>query len=362
MVKEHDSKYSILFKTRWRRLKRMIGEVALHYGIRDGNKMLLGQSDRNELRYWREKVSNPNFHRLQWGGARNFRFSDIQNAVLEATVLGYIRDCYRNRLYTLTVKIIARDINFALAGFGFPRVTIWKVKKILKDHDLSWKYCTTVIRNKFNEANMTYYHMFWNWMQGIFASGNSFRLKFQDEVGMEVKKSRSKMLSQKNVRIITPVQSNNVRRVSLSLITSLVPSNVGLFNFVSSTEGTNTGFTFIQSVIMAIQWGFIRLGDILVLDNAAIHHAAHVVEALQTLCLHVGFQVVFLPTYSPELNPCELMFNDLKRNLVYSTNAGGHANDAIQFLQNYNAFQIWQKFRHCYSQERNQNTLNIAFV
>jgi DDE superfamily endonuclease len=49
-------------------------------------------------------------------------------------------------------------------------------------------------------------------------------------------------------------------------------------------------------------------GDVVVMDNLAAHHAAEVVAALEA----TGARVVFLPPYSPEYNPIELMFSKLK--------------------------------------------------
>ena len=52
-------------------------------------------------------------------------------------------------------------------------------------------------------------------------------------------------------------------------------------------------------------------GDILVLDNCATHHNAGGFALGQWLDT-MGIDVVYLPTYSPELNPVELAFNKLK--------------------------------------------------
>ena len=52
-------------------------------------------------------------------------------------------------------------------------------------------------------------------------------------------------------------------------------------------------------------------GDIVVMDNCATHHNAGgfaLGQALDTL----EIEVVYLPTYSPEMNPVELVFQKLK--------------------------------------------------
>lgn len=49
-------------------------------------------------------------------------------------------------------------------------------------------------------------------------------------------------------------------------------------------------------------------GDTLVVDNARIHKARDIVPTLRAALAAAGVRMLFLPTYSPELNPCELIF------------------------------------------------------
>lgn len=50
-------------------------------------------------------------------------------------------------------------------------------------------------------------------------------------------------------------------------------------------------------------------GTTIVLDNAKIHDTARVHET----CRHKGYSLLFTPPYSPELNPIELVFGNVKR-------------------------------------------------
>ncbi len=52
----------------------------------------------------------------------------------------------------------------------------------------------------------------------------------------------------------------------------------------------------------------LRPGDVVVLDNLAVHKQAEVEAAIA----HVGAHVRFLPPYSPDFNPIELAFAKLK--------------------------------------------------
>lgn len=49
-------------------------------------------------------------------------------------------------------------------------------------------------------------------------------------------------------------------------------------------------------------------GDVVVMDNLNSHHRASITEAIEA----VGAGVLYLPTYSPEFNPIEMMWSQLK--------------------------------------------------
>ena len=76
-------------------------------------------------------------------------------------------------------------------------------------------------------------------------------------------------------------------------------------------DGTNDAATFHECLLCSIQKGFLVRGDVLVLDNAAVHQYKdnyYLQEYLYTEC---GILLLFLPTRSPELNPIELLWNTL---------------------------------------------------
>ena len=56
----------------------------------------------------------------------------------------------------------------------------------------------------------------------------------------------------------------------------------------------------------------LQYGDHVILDNCATHHFEGG-YALAKSFDNIGVEVVYLPTYSPELNPIELAFNKLKK-------------------------------------------------
>ena len=54
-------------------------------------------------------------------------------------------------------------------------------------------------------------------------------------------------------------------------------------------------------------------GDILVFDNCQTHHTAEVGSFLATYVAGLHAHLLFLPPYSPQLNPIEYAFGTLKR-------------------------------------------------
>ena len=65
-----------------------------------------------------------------------------------------------------------------------------------------------------------------------------------------------------------------------------------------------TFLAYVEQVLVPT----LRPGDVVVLDNLAVHKQPEVRTAIE----HVGARVRFLPPYSPDFNPIELAFAKLK--------------------------------------------------
>jgi transposase len=75
---------------------------------------------------------------------------------------------------------------------------------------------------------------------------------------------------------------------------------------------------------------WLRRGDVVVMDNLNIHKMRAVREAIES----VGASPIYLPTYSPELNPIELWWADLKRELrALNINLQEHLARAVRRLR-----------------------------
>lgn len=72
-------------------------------------------------------------------------------------------------------------------------------------------------------------------------------------------------------------------------------------------DGPMTGDAFLAYIrhVLAPELG---IGDVVVMDNLAVHKVAGVGEAIAA----AGASILYLPPYSPDLNPIEQMFAKLK--------------------------------------------------
>jgi transposase len=77
-----------------------------------------------------------------------------------------------------------------------------------------------------------------------------------------------------------------------------------------TSDSAVRGATFLRFVKRSLA-PWIYPGDIVIMDNLNVHKMAVVREAI----LDAGAIPVFLPTYSPELNPIECLWADWKRQL-----------------------------------------------
>jgi transposase len=76
------------------------------------------------------------------------------------------------------------------------------------------------------------------------------------------------------------------------------------------TEGATNTLVFagfIERFLVPV----LRPGDIVVMDNLSSHKASCVAEAIEA----AGAELWYLPPYSPDLNPIELMWSKVKNSL-----------------------------------------------
>jgi hypothetical protein len=128
-----------------------------------------------------------------------------------------------------------------------------------------------------------------------------------------------------------------------------------------NADGTNNSDSFFDVVVDAINEGFLRSGDVLVLDNASIHNGGDNEAMAEWLWTRFDIFLAWLPTRSPELNPIELIWSYLVRKLqTYplkilrenmrgigcSTDAAAYV--AKEILDGVTHDLVWKCVKHCY--------------
>jgi len=182
------------------------------------------------------------------------------------------------------------------------------ITRIFKQWGWSFKVPTRVNIHKFTIENIEYYFNYYIWAQKQLLS----HLKFIDESHFNADKLMSRrVVGRRGVRILAPTKRNHRIRYSVTLLTSLSDTPL----YLEIREETNTQFDFAEFILNCVKHNQLKQGDILVCDNASVHTGKAIQDLLDDVIETVGFRIVFLSTYSPELNPCELVFNVAKNYL-----------------------------------------------
>jgi transposase len=129
---------------------------------------------------------------------------------------------------------------------------------------------------------------------------------FGDEAGVRSDHHAGTPWAQKGK---TPVVSGTGARFGLNIISAV--STQGEFRFMT-VKGRVTAAQFMD-FIKRLLHGSART-IFLIVDGHPVHKAKSVTRFMETV--KDRFQLFFLPPYSPELNPDERVWNDLKNNAV----------------------------------------------
>jgi hypothetical protein len=107
--------------------------------------------------------------------------------------------------------------------------------------------------------------------------------------------------------------------ITMTLLIDIEKEN-GMPFFSQCRSDSNTAEDFFDFVKAAIQAGSLKNGDYFIVDNASVHSETNVFLQLEVMLQEEGINLVYLPAYSPELNPCEFVFGYLKHRLRNSRN------------------------------------------
>ena len=131
---------------------------------------------------------------------------------------------------------------------------------------------------------------------------DSAKLVFVDETGTRTSMTRLRGRAPRGQRLIGKTPHGHWK-----LTTFIAALRQDRITAPMVIDGPINGEIFLAYVLTFLL-PTLSKGDIVVMDNLPVHKVAGVVQAIEA----VGARVLYLPPYSPDLNPIEQMFAKLK--------------------------------------------------
>jgi transposase len=128
------------------------------------------------------------------------------------------------------------------------------------------------------------------------------KLVFIDETGTSTKMVRARGRCRRGQRQIGKVPWGHWK--TTTFVAGLRCNEISAPCVLDGAMNGHAFLTYLEKVLAPS----LKAGDIVVMDNLA----AHKVEGVRTLIEAVGANLVYLPPYSPDLNPIEMAFAKLK--------------------------------------------------
>jgi transposase len=128
------------------------------------------------------------------------------------------------------------------------------------------------------------------------------RLVFIDETGASTKMARARGRARRGERCIAPVPHGHWKTITFTGALRIDGMTAPMV-----LDGAMNGEAFLAYVEQVLVPTLLP-GDIVVMDNLPAHKPVAVRKAIEA----AGARLVFLPAYSPDLNPIEMAFAKLK--------------------------------------------------
>jgi len=128
------------------------------------------------------------------------------------------------------------------------------------------------------------------------------RLKFLDEAGSNLAMTRLYGRAQPGQRVVESVPQNYGENVSMLAAISVTGVSAPM-----TITGAVDGLVFLEYVKQVLCPTLVE-GDVIVMDNLSAHKIAGVRQAIEAK----GARLLYLPPYSPDLNPIEKCWAKIK--------------------------------------------------
>ena len=298
--------------------------------------------NRGIIKYWARKLQDKNFHSGEHGGLRHNSFKYGVKTAIRARVALY-------ELVQFDPTKTTAEYQSLLASHGFEYSSSW-ISKTFSEWNYSYHSIEHRHMDKFKTENVFYYFDYCQSLIALLSNTYISKLKFVDECHIVSKGvSKQKGVGPKGKRIVFTSPQDLDDRVSITLMTCLDRSFPLFWNF---TQETNDQYSFLKFILEAIEGNYLKCGDYLVMDNASLHFGSDIRQTLIDVLEANNISLTFLPTYSPELNPCELVFAFMKNYLRR------HRNHQIPLLQSIietlgklSFGNVWDMYNHCVFKE-----------
>jgi len=155
----------------------------------------------------------------------------------------------------------------------------------------------------------------WRWLASHF---DARRLVFVDESGFHTSMTRLRARAPRGERAYGKVPRN--RGKNETLIASITFE--GAMGASMTVEGATDAAAFVEAYIEHFLAPTLEKGQVVVLDGLGAHRTDKVRELIEER----GVELLFLPSYSPDLNPIEEAFSKIK-NIVRK--AGARTREAL---------------------------------
>jgi transposase len=176
----------------------------------------------------------------------------------------------------------------------------------------------------------------WRWAQP-YQSPQS--LVFIDETGANTKLTRLYARALRGKRVVDKVPHGHWK--TTTFVGALRADGLAAPLVVDGPMNGPLFLAYVQQQLVTT----LRAGDVVIMDNLSAHKVAGVRQAIEA----VGAQLIYLPPYSPDLNPIELCFAKLKSLLrTAKTRTLEALEHAIgQSLDQFTPNECRNYFRHC---------------
>lgn len=241
---------------------------------------------------------NPEISRPVRGRPRKVTHQDIDYIQYRKTLKPSLTSAnlHSELLQVSTTNIAPRTVRRAVQSY-LPEP--WTYKKI-----------KPVAMERLTVDNLVYTETYMDLLNRV----DPYRLQFMDESGFRLPEVGRSLYGHAPVgqRAIEIVRYHSIPNATLHLLAGL--QGAGHYKV---TDGPSDSYTFVDFITECVhtvtEYGVpaLKPGDVLVVDNAAIHHS-QISQVLTMWLEQQGIDVVFTPRYSPDMNPVEGCFSQIK--------------------------------------------------